>query len=215
MSMDPRLAAVLSNIKTPLRSEKDELLLGEITAMENKESQAGRPQTVVTIAPVVNDVPVKDMALKLYVQRPIEGDDPATIGKLRTKGGAFLRACDEKFPKPPRKVSKGVYETEDGATISGTDVDRAFAADRLAVFEGLQRLEDDEAYCNSFISQRVFFAPQKAKVAEPGAQYSGISQFIGYVTNSIRDDQTLNTDDVVDHEVLDEAVAVALAAMEE
>jgi hypothetical protein len=215
MSMDPRVAAVMSGIKTPLKSEKGMLLFGEVVDISDGESGAGRPQTTVRIAPIVNDYPQQDLAMSLYVQRPMDDDDPATLGKIRAKGGAFLRTCDPEFPKAPRKVSKGVYETQDGATISGPAVDRAFAADRLAVFSGLQRLADDEDYLKSFVGKRLFFSPQKAKINPPGSDYSGISQFIGFVTAEARDGDVVNTTDVVDQDTLHEAVAQALAEMEE
>lgn len=210
--MDARKAAVLADINQPL---KNELMMGEIIAIDSGESRSGRPQCPVKIAPVVNDYAEFGLALTLYVQRQMDGDETNTkkLGELRAKGRQFLVAVDPDFPKPPRKVSQGIYETQDGLTLQGNDITAAFQAHGVVTFQALERLANDEAYRDSLVGKRVFFKPQKLKKDKETGLYPD-RQFISFVTHELRDGDTLCTDDVVDQVVLAEMVDAALAGLD-
>lgn len=193
---------MLSRMRTPL---KNELMLGEITEAFADESNAGRKQFVVAIAPVEGDSAQRDLALRLYVPRKQDGDDNAALGKARTKGYALLRALGA-IDAYPKKQEKGVYLTASGAVVDYNGSAAASQAIDTQVFEKMDELEPRLA---AIKGTRVFFKPGKAKL--DGTKR--VSQFIDRVFAELRDGETYLTDGLVDEVAQAEFLAALTAEM--
>ena len=186
--MNAAQVAMLSRMRTPL---KDEFMLGEFSNAVDGESNAGRRQLVVTIAPVEGDTPQRDLALKYYLPLPQDGDSPAELGKIRAKGYGFLRATDPDFPAYPKKVSKGVYETAEGATVTWEESNAISQQIDAQVFTALEGLPSRVA---GLKGTRVFIKPGKAKM--DGSNQ--VSQFIDRLFGKLRDGETFISEELVD-----------------
>lgn len=203
--MNAAQAAMMSRIRTPL---KDELMLGEITEAFADESNAGRKQFVVAIAPVEDGVAQRDLALRLYVPQRQDGDDNSALGKARTKGYSLLRAIDPSgFPAYPKKQGKNVYLTSTGEVVDYAGSAKASAGIDTLIFE---RMDELEPRLKGLKGTRVFFKPGKAKLDDQ----KRVSQFIDRVFGELRDGETYLTEGLVDEALQQEFIAALTAEVE-
>lgn len=199
--MNSAQAAAMSRMRTPL---KPELMLGEIVDAFADESNAGRKQFVVAIAPVEGDAPQRDLALRLYVPRAQEGDGPSELGKCRAKGYSFLRAVDKDFPTYPKRVAKGVYESANGAQMNYDESAAESARIDAQVFDGIEALTPS---IKNLKGTRVYFKPGKATMDEQ----KRVSQFIDRVFSELRDGDTVLDSGVIDEATQQEFLATLTA----
>lgn len=186
--MNSAQIAMLSRMRTPL---KDQFMVGEITDALADDSRAGRPQFVITIAPVDGDVPQRDLALRYYLQRVQVGDGPAELGKIRAKAYGFLRATNTEFPVYPKKVAKGVYQTAAGVNLDYGEYTAVCAEVDTKVFEALDALEAGLA---GLKGTKVYIKPGKAKMDDS----KQVSQFIDRIFGELRDGETYLSEALVD-----------------
>jgi hypothetical protein len=213
--MDPRKAAALSRFKTPLLAE---WMLAQILEATDTTSQAGREQVAVTFAPVVNNVPQRDLSIRGYIGRPQEGDDPLTLKRIRERNGGFVRAIDPEFPRYPTRIGNGVYEVmqDISCTLPSGEVVEYAAGQQIGWKEYshvadevdatvMERLMTLGGVVEDLPGKRIYIKPQKARLDDAGR----ISQFIGSYSAELSDGTS-----VADETVLDESQAQEfLAAM--
>lgn len=192
MSMSPEEAAKLSRVRAPL---KEAWMLAECVDADATVSQAGRPQIVLGLAPVEDNVPQRAVTLRAYYGVAQQGDTPQALGMLRSKGYGFLRAVDPNFPEYPKKVGQGIYRTSSGATVDyAGNLQEASKID-TSIFAKLDSLCSKDAV-GALKGLRVFMKPQKAKVDDQGQ----VSQFIGKLAATLPDGDTYIQTDFIDND---------------
>lgn len=193
--MDPRKAAILSRMRAPLKTSP---MLSEIVDVEVGTSQAGNTQLVATIAPVENNIPVRDKALRFYLRLPNGKDGPEDLGRMRQKGYSFLTAVNTDFPRYSKRVGKDQYQLPNGEVVSFKEKATSDAAVDEAVFAALDKMaEGGTDAVADYAGRRVFMCPQ---TAEFDADNMRLTQFIKYIAADLRDGQDYLTNDFVDTE---------------
>jgi len=192
--VDAKTQAILSRIRAPLKGVP---MMAEIIDIEVGVSDAGRTQIVARIAPVYDDKPQPDLALRYYLGLPEEGEkNPQVLGRARDKGYGFFSSVNPSFPRRPRKLGKEQFRLKNGEVVTYKQSLTAQAAVDEAIFDGLAAIRvGGTAAVKSLRGTRVFMCPQVATFDTETLQ---TSQFVKFIADELRDGQSYLTSDFVD-----------------